>query len=106
MPNNYRRRFSEQEMRTELVEHFRRMPEERVDADLVDAAARKAANYAEALRHLDEALDRVNAAAAGSTDPVVKAAAEFSARKISAAIDAYGEASLVKNHSWGDGTGT
>lgn len=98
MADNYRRRFGRDEMRSELVKHFQAIPEQGRGKALEAAAEVKAQRYDEALRHLDSLRQRLQEAA--EKDSSLKELADSGIREIDEAIDAYGEASLVVNHTW------
>lgn len=98
MADNYRRRFGRDEMRNELVKHFQSIPEQGRGKALEAAAEAKSQRYEEALKHLDNLRQRLQAAA--EQDSSLRELADSGIREIDEAIDAYGEAALVVNHSW------
>lgn len=105
MPN-YRRRFSKEEFKNELISHLRDIPPglARAPKRLEAHAELKAAHYEAALKALDDAVEKLRNIAAKNTDPQTQQDAKLAIQRISEAVDTYGEASMSQNSIWdGDG---
>ncbi len=99
---NYKRRFTKDEFKQELVNHLRDMPPglARARGRLEAHAEMKAAHYEKALAALDAAMERVQRIAASHPDEGARQEADSAIREINAAIETYGEASMAQNSSW------
>lgn len=99
---NYRRRFTKDEFKKELMEHLGAMPPGHLQAPhkLDSNAERKAELYTQALAALDRAADRIRQMA--SANPELKPHADDAIREIDDAVDTYGEVSMSGNGSWKD----
>lgn len=102
MPN-YKRRFTKDEFKQELVNHLRDMPPglSRAQDRLEAHAELKAAHYEQALAALDAAMERVQRIAASHPDESARLEADAAIKEINSAIETYGEASMVQNSIWG-----
>lgn len=100
---DYKKRFTKDEFKRELVEHLRAMPPGHLQspAKLEPNAEKKAEHYAQALAALDRAADKLRAMAA--SNPELKSDADEAIKEINDAIDTYGEVSMSGNGSWSDG---
>lgn len=101
MPD-YKRRFSKDEFKQELLTHLMDMPADhlRNPKKLSAVAETKADHYASALAALDAAMDKVRKIAETHPDPVARQQADSAVTEINSAIDSYGEASLSQNSQW------
>ena len=99
---NYKRRFTKDEFKHELMTHLHDMPKGHFQnrKHLEKNAALKAEHYSRALAALDSVADRLRKIAETHPDPTEQQSARSGLTEISDAIDAYGEASMSGNSNW------
>lgn len=101
---NYKKRFTKEEFKKELMQHMSDMPpgflkaRDKLDKHVED----KANHYIAALAALDAAADKLRSVAASHPDPSARQDADEALKKIDDAINAYGDASMSWNNGWQD----
>lgn len=103
---NFRRRFTKDEFKDELIRHLGDVPPGLLQARgrLEAHAELKAGHYEAALKALDEAVSRMREIAATHGDAETQQKTEDAIRQVQTAAETYGEACLVQNSTW-DGNG-
>lgn len=96
----YRKRFTKEEFKKELVDHIKSKPAKYDDKQFEKYADKKAGHYLEALESLDQATKKIRQIAANHPDPQAKKEADFAIRQIEDSIAAYGDAVFDYNSSW------
>lgn len=98
---DYKRRFTKEEFKRELMAHLRDAPKGFQAKDRLEAHAEiKAEHYERALKALDSAAERLRKIAATHPDETARVEADTGLREIEEAINAYGEASMDQNSQW------
>lgn len=98
---NYKRRFTKDEFKNELMAHLRDAPAGFQAKDRLERHAElKAGHYERALVALDSATERLRKIAATHPDEGARKDAEAAVSEINSAIDAYGEAAMDQNSQW------
>lgn len=97
---NYRRRFTRDEFKKELVAHLADAPRGLSRQKLEEHAERKAAHYEQALHALDAVAERLKKLAETHPDETAKTDAEEALKQIDEAISAYGMAAMDQNSQW------
>lgn len=98
--SKYRKRFSEDEFARELFDHIKATPSEFDDKKLEKQTRAKARHYKKAIDELDGVSKRLKKIAEKYDDDEVKKEIDFSIQRIERAIGAYGEATMLFNHTF------
>lgn len=98
---NYKRRFTKDEFKKELMAHLRDAPKGFQAKERLEKHAEvKAGHYERALQALDAATNRLRKIAETHPDDSARQEANLCVQEIEEAVNAYGEASMDQNSHW------
>lgn len=98
--SKYRKRFSEDEFAKELYDHIKATPTDFDDSKLEKQVKAKARHYKKAVDELDGVSKRLKKLAEKYSDDEMRKEIDFSIQRIERAIGAYGEATMIFNHTF------